>query len=113
MPNPDLEFRGYEVQRVLVGSALVPSTKRLVTNVLAVATALIAAHGTYVLNKHQVASLYRQTVADDWSNFVEQVYFGYRVELGYQLPAQTIERRKLTEVCERATDFENQLMLVR
>jgi len=111
-PNPNSEFGGYDVQQVIVDGVASPSTKRLVTNVLAVATALIAARGRYVMNKHEVASLYRETLADEWHPFVSEVYINCHVEMEYRLPISLGDRERVRDLCKLAPGFENRLMLL-
>ena len=109
-PQPTSEFRGYEIQRVLDQGSWIPSSKRLVTNVLAVATARVALDGgAYVLTKADVPGIYAEVVGDHWSAFVDEVYRVCRTTWAYRLPDEQRSREKLTALCDLAVSFENTL----
>ena len=58
-PRPEAEFRGYDNRKILDQGKLVPSSKRLVSNVTAIATALIAQKTRiFVFTKGEVPALY-------------------------------------------------------
>ena len=58
-PRPEAEFRGYDIRKILDRGKLVPSSKRLVSNVTAIATALIAQKARiFVFTKGEVPALY-------------------------------------------------------
>ena len=110
-PLPEAEFRGYDIREVLDNGVWVRSSKRLVTNVTAIATALIATKATtYVFTKGEVPGLYAAHVGDDWAAFVATVYDDCRIRAAYRLPEEPADRVALTTLCDRGVAFENRLM---
>jgi predicted nucleotidyltransferase len=110
-PLPEGEFRGYDIREILDEGDWVRSSKRLVTNVTAIATALIARRANvYVFTKGEVPALYAQHVGDEWAALVSTVYDDCRVRSGYRLPEEPADRAALTVLCDRAVAFENRLM---
>ena len=110
-PRPDAEFRGYDIRKILDQGKLVPSSKRLVSNVTAGATALIAQKAQiFVVTKGEVPALYSEHVGDEWAGFVATVYDECRVKAAYRLPEEQADRATLTALCDRAVAFENRLL---
>lgn len=104
------EFRGFDTQRILDNGRWVVSSKRLVTNVMAVATAHVALMaGSYVYTKAEVPAAYANSVGDEWSAFVAKVSEVCRGKWAYRLPDDVHDRALLTSLCDSAVGFENTL----
>lgn len=98
-PNPDDEFYGY----VISGN-----TRNLVRHVSWAATALIAHLGKrYVVRKSDFVRLYRETVNDEYSDYLQAIYEQCKLEWGYQIPD---EREHLRALCAETLRFENHFM---
>jgi hypothetical protein len=111
-PLPNAEFRGYDIREILDGGEWVRSSKRLVSNVTAIATALIAQKAkVYVFTKSEVPALYAAHVGDEWAELVATVYDDCRVRASYRLPEEPGDRVALTVLCDRTVAFENRLMM--
>jgi predicted nucleotidyltransferase len=110
-PLPEAEFRGYDIREILDGGHWVRSSKRLVSNITAIATALIAQNANvHVFTKGEVPGLYATHIGDEWAEFVATVYDDCRVRASYRLPEEPADRVALTVLCDRAVAFENRLM---
>lgn len=109
-PLAESEFRGFDTQRILDAGRWVASTKRLVTNVTAVATAHVALKaGYYVFSKSDVPTAYTSSIGDEWSALVTEVYEVCRNRWAYRLPDDVHDRGFLTSLCDAAVKFENTL----
>jgi predicted nucleotidyltransferase len=110
-PVPEAEFRGYDIREILDGGRWVRSSKRLVSNVTAAATAMIAAKArVFVFTKGEVPALYATHIGDEWTELVVTIYDDCRMRAGYRLPEEPADRAALTKLCDRAVTFENRLI---
>ena len=110
-PLPGAEFRGYDIREILDHGHWARSSKRLVSNVTSIATALIARKAkVYVFTKGEAPGLYATHVGDEWAAFVATVYDDCRVRANYRLPEEPADRVALTVLCDRTVAFENRFM---
>jgi hypothetical protein len=106
-PDPDGEFYGYDDQ---VGPdwAKVPGTKGLVHMVGFAATCLIAFQAErMVTKKSDWLKIYKETINDEWTPFLEAIYMKCKEEWAYRIPENESERRHLRELCHQVLAFEN------
>ena len=86
----------------------VPSTKLLVASVGWTATAIIASQtGLYVRDKSDCVELYREHIADEWTDLVVDVHELCRNRWEYRVPTADSDRLTLQILCERALAFQN------
>ncbi len=91
----------------------VGSTKRLVHILGFAATCLIGlTAGQMVFRKKDWLPVYRQTVGDAWTSYLEQIYTRLNVDWGYRLPTGRSEQRTLRSLCRKALKFENHYLEV-
>lgn len=110
-PLPEAQFRGYDVREILDHGQCVRSSKRLVSNVTATATALIAQKAkVYVFTKGEVPALYARHIGDEWTALVAAIYDDCRMRAAYRLPEEPDDRTALTALCDRTVAFENGLI---
>jgi hypothetical protein len=110
--DPEGAFYGFD-QWLIPGpdGADIPSTKLLVATVGWTATALIAlATGRYVRNKSACVDLYREHVADQWTELVVGVYELCRNQWHYHIPAAEEDRHQLRALCVEALAFQNHFL---
>lgn len=111
--DPEGPFLGYD-QWLVPGpdGTDVPSTKLLVGTVGWTATALIVLQtGRYVPDKRASVDLYREHVADQWTDLVAGVYELCRDRWHYLVPTADPDRRRLRALCDRALAFQNHYLL--
>ncbi|MDX2138323.1 MAG: hypothetical protein SF123_09535 [Chloroflexota bacterium] len=100
-PSQNAPFCGY-----VVGN----TTRGLVRHVSWAATALIAHLARrYVVRKSAFVTLYRELINDDWTDYLEQVYFKCKLEWNYRVPQSPYSLQLL---CHQTLDFENHFMKV-
>ncbi|MEV0289544.1 MULTISPECIES: nucleotidyltransferase domain-containing protein [unclassified Kribbella] len=88
-----------------------PSTKLLVGTVGWTATAIVALRsGQYVRDKTACVELYREHVADEWTELVAQVHELCRNQWHYEVPSVEADRKTLRAMCDRALDFQNHFL---
>lgn len=110
--DPDGPFFGYDQWPMPGPDGLdEPSTKLLVATVGWTATAIIALRaGKYVRDKVACVELYREDVADEWTDLVSKVYEHCRNQWHYRIPAGDADRQTLRALCERVPDFQNHFL---
>jgi hypothetical protein len=110
-PEPAGPLRGYDRRQVRVGGvARSVGTKDLVSNTLAIASALtLRAAGRYVGEgrKADIPREYRRQIGDEWVGLVEAVFERCRLRWGYGVPGGAAERAELRALCEGVLGFEN------
>ena len=110
-PNYEDEFYGYTQKRISVWypAEIEQGTKELITGALRTATAILALRaGQYVMSKRDSVQRYRAYIHDEWTNYLETLYFKGKLEWQYLIPAEPEARRLLHELCQRTLAFENQ-----
>jgi nucleotidyltransferase-like protein len=86
----------------------VPSTKLLVASVGWTATAIIAMRtGRYVRDKSACVALYKEHIADEWTELVVTVHELCRNRWHYRIPPAESDRSTLRALCEQALTFQN------
>lgn len=110
--DPDGAFYGFDQWPVPdPGGTEVPSTKLLVGTVCWTATALVALRaGVYVGDKTAAVTLYREHIADEWTDLVADVYQWCRNRWRYRVPSAEPDRRRLREWCDRTLAFQNHFL---
>lgn len=102
-PNPEASFYGYIIDEKL---------EQLVYIVGLIASTRIAqSAGKYVTHKHDCPRLYRQYVADEFSDFVTKVFHWCRDQWEYHIPDNPTDRTRLNEICQHTLNFENQFLI--
>ncbi|MPZ27421.1 MAG: hypothetical protein GEV12_13665 [Micromonosporaceae bacterium] len=110
--DPEGPFFGYDQWLVPGPDGIdVPSTKLLVGTVGWTATAIVALQtGRYVRDKRASVDLYREHVADQWTDLVAGVHELCRNRWHYLIPTAEPDRRQLRALCERALEFQNHFL---
>lgn len=109
-PEPAGALRGYDSRIRSVEGHQHLVTKDLVSNVLAVANALLLLQTREYLGngrKRDIPEQYRLRVGGEWAALVEQVFNDCRGRWNYGLPAAPADREQLNMLCEQALAFEN------
>ncbi|KPJ65976.1 MAG: hypothetical protein AMJ43_09510 [Coxiella sp. DG_40] len=110
-PNPDGEFYGYDKKIDSRDEFDIRSTKWLVVNVCWIATAIIAMKARrYVAAKSHCIRLYRESINDEWTNYLDFIYLKCKILWGYQIPKKKNDRRLLRDICKRTLAFENHFL---
>lgn len=109
---PTEEFYGYDRKRVPWYPAGVErGSKELVTAATRIATAVVALRtGRFVGSKEQSVRLYRETVGDEWADFLELLYEKGKLEWEYQMPTDPVDREMLRNLTERMLGFEEHFL---
>lgn len=101
-PDPDGEFRGYEV---------VSSLGELVGDATWAATVILALKaGLYAGTKWSAARMYREQMQDEWSDLPAAVFEKCKLAWRHQIPAGDEDRKQLRELCRRMLGLENYLL---
>src|SRR6185503_6521063 len=112
-PDPAGMLYGYG-RRYRLGKGLHQiAIKDLVTNVLAVANALILLTARQYVGsgkKSDIVQQYRAWIGDEWVELVEQVFEDCRKRWGYLLPEPAADRARLRGLCQRGLAFENHFL---
>jgi hypothetical protein len=103
--DPDGPYFGFDQWTGAAG------TKLLVATVGWTATAIIALRsGQYVRDKAAGVELYREYVADEWTDLVTQVHDLCRNRWHYRIPSGPADQQILRELCRRTLDFQNHFL---
>lgn len=106
-PDPNGEFYGYDD---FSGPAWnrIKSTKNLVHMIGFAATCLIAFKAkTIVPSKSLWLKIYQETINDQWTSYLEDIYFLCKERWAYRIPESTTERQQLRNICRHTLAFEN------
>ena len=111
-PDPMNEFSGYIRRTIrLADGSVVPTTRDLVRSTGWAATALIALdRGQYVTRKRDAHTRYEQSIGDEWSRLLCDIYECCRTRWEYRIPVDLPERQALRAICERTLGFENHFL---
>jgi predicted nucleotidyltransferase len=109
-PDASDPFYGYTKKRIApwYPAGVEQGTKEWITGVTRTATALLAlrAH-QYVGSKSASIRLYRERIADEWTEYLETLYHKGKGEWQYQVPDHAADRQQLRELCRQTLGFEN------
>jgi hypothetical protein len=109
-PDTSDPFYGYTKKRIAAWypAAIEQGTKELITGVTRTATALLAlrAH-QYVGTKSASIRLYREQIADEWTEYLEALYRKGKGEWQYAVPDRPAAQQRLRELCQQTLGFEN------
>lgn len=98
----------YPAEDPFFGYVISGSTRTLVRHISWAATALIAHQArTYVVRKADFPRIYRSTINDEFSDYLENLYEQCKVEWDYQIPDNSAD---LAELCRQTLAFENHFM---
>lgn len=111
-PDSGGEFFGYEKFGNWRGSdSFSPGTRLLINLTSLGATASLAfLRGERAGSKWQAIQKYQQFIGEDWGNWLEELYRLAKVELGYEIPADTAVRHRLRTLIAKTPDFENLIL---
>lgn len=111
-PDPDGEFFGYERFGIWHGGdQFEPGTRLLINLVCIGATVSLAyLHGARAGSKRQAIKLYQELIGDEWSNWLAELYQLAKVDLGYEIPADTAVRHQLRQLIQKTPNFENLIL---
>ncbi|MGH3679976.1 MAG: nucleotidyltransferase domain-containing protein [Natronosporangium sp.] len=110
--DPEGPFFGFDQWQVPGPDGTdVPSSKLLVGTVGWTATAIVVLQtGRYVRDKRACVDLYREHIADQWTDLVAGVHELCRDRWHYLIPAAEPDRRRLRALCDRALEFQNHFL---
>ncbi len=113
-PDPCGDYYGYDNRTVrLPDGRDVPSTRNLIRVTGWAATALLALRANvYVARKSDCHAAYRRHIGGEWSDLLDDLYRRCRTEWRYLIPLSASDRAALRELCRRALQFENHVLLV-
>jgi hypothetical protein len=114
-PDPDDEFYGYTRKRfpVWYPPDVTAGLKELVTTIGRLATAIIALRaGRYVPQRADSVTIYRETIGDEWSGYLAEIYEAGKGRWGYLVPTDPAERAHLRDLCRQTLAFENHFLAV-
>ena len=109
-PDPEGEFFGYDRKRAerWYPPGVTQGTKELVATVCWTASARLALEAeTMVATRGEGVRLYREKIADEWADLVEDVYRRCKEEWDYAVPEAAADRAALRALCRRTLDFCN------
>ncbi|GCE16101.1 nucleotidyltransferase domain-containing protein [Tengunoibacter tsumagoiensis] len=107
-PDPYGSFYGYDQATLLPSGEPRQNIKGLVSATSWAASILVAwkTH-KLVATKSDSVLLYKQTINDQWTGFIEEVYERGNRQWQYLVPQETSERLMLRDLCARMLEFEN------
>lgn len=106
-PDPTSEFFGYDDES---GPAWgkVSGTKGLVHMIGFAATCLIAFQSERIVTrKSDWLRIYKETIGDEWTPLLEDLYRKCKETWLYRIPENKDERHQLREICGQVLGFEN------
>jgi hypothetical protein len=111
-PDPADPFYGYASRPIaLADGTVIPTTRDLIRVTGWIATARIAYQAQqYVVRKRECATLYRQTIDDEWAPLLERIERCCRVAWHYRIPATSQEQAELSAIGEHVLAFENHFL---
>jgi hypothetical protein len=105
-PDPEAEFFGYVDESSTDPD--IASTKMLVHIVGFAAASLLAQRaGRMVVKKSEWLPAYQEAIHDEWTPFLEQLYYLCKMEWGYRVPLAPNDRRVLRMLGTQTLAFEN------
>ena len=110
-PDAKSEFYGY-VRRtgVLADGTEVLTTRDLVRAVGWSATSIIAFRaGRFASKKAEFAKIYRETIDDQWSGLLDEIYTRCKFAWNYRIPE---DRSHLRSICNGVLEFENHFLSI-
>ncbi len=110
-PHAGDRFYGYTKKRIAAWypAGIEQGTKELITGVTRTATALLALRAQqYVGTKSASIRLYRDYIADEWTEYLETLYRKGKSEWQYAVPDHPADQQLLRELCQHTLAFENQ-----
>lgn len=111
-PDPDGEYYGYERWGTYLGERTFgPGVRSLVTSASLIASCWVMLRANQrVGSKRESVLAYQRHVADEWTEFVEQVYTQGKEVWHYELPKTAKARRRLRSLCAQMLAFENHFL---
>lgn len=109
-PDAADPFYGYTQKRIhhWYPADIKQGTKELVTGIARTATALIALRAQrHVGTKQASIRLYRETIGDEWSDYLEMLYHYGKGMWQYQVPESQADQQRLRDLCQQTLAFEN------
>jgi hypothetical protein len=107
-PNPHGAFYGYERWGLYLTEQLAVGLRTLVNSTTLAATFLVGMHAArHVGSKRDAIVTYKGTIADAWTELLEEVYTLCKLRWAYRLPDTPSEQAHLRQLCQRVLSFEN------
>ena len=109
-PDPTDPFYGYTKKRIAAWypAAVEQGTKELITGITRTATALLALQAQeYVGAKSASIRQYRESIGDEWTEYLETLYRKGKGEWQYAVPEHSEDRWLLRDLCQQTLAFEN------
>jgi hypothetical protein len=116
-PDPQGRFYGYDQEETRSDEGFfgggAGGTKPLVASVGRTAQAIIALKtGRYVVKKGECIRVYRESINDRWSGFLQKIDDNCRKRWEYSIPEGKEEQALLREMCRNTLVFENHFLAI-
>ncbi|MEZ4592067.1 MAG: nucleotidyltransferase domain-containing protein [Chloroflexota bacterium] len=112
VPDPAGEFFGYEKFGIWQGGSDFKPGTRLLINLTSIGATVSLAwlHGERAGSKWQAIQKYQQHIGDEWGDWLAALYQLAKVDLGYEIPAETAVRHRLRSLIQKTPNFENLIL---
>jgi len=114
-PDPDDEFFGYTRKRLgaWYPTEVISGLKEWVATATRIARALVAIQaGRYVGGKGEAIATYRAHIGGEWGEYLSTLYQKGKIEWGYRVPEDEIDRNLLRDLCRRFLALEKHFLTV-
>jgi hypothetical protein len=110
-PDPHAPFYGYERWGLFLTDQLATGTRTLVNSTTLGATFLVGLYAArHVGSKRDAIATYKVTIADAWTDLLEELYTTCKQRWSYRIPDTSAEQADLRQLCQRILAFENYVL---
>jgi hypothetical protein len=110
-PDTQTPFYGYERWGLFLADQLAVGLRTLVNSITLAATFLVGIHAAqHVGSKRDAIEVYKVTIADAWTDLLEDVYSMCKQRWAYRIPDTPADQADLRQLCQRILSFENYVL---